>query len=168
MAFQNNAFQGSAFQITRSAPPSGFGAGAFASASFSIAAFSTAAFLFDVVGGTVGGGFVADWRTEWQNEQYRKKKERERIKQDEIIRLKLEAQEATLAKKDAEQTPPSKQRDKQIKAALKLIAQLNYEIDVETHKLSVINRELMIYSHNMAMVAIIAANPFMGVSLTNT
>lgn len=101
-----------------------------------------------------------DWRVDWKNEQYRKLKERERLKQDKIIELKIEAQEATVAKKEAEALPKSKQRDRQIKAAQNQIVALQEIIAEENAKLAIIERQLMLYKHNVAMVAIIAATPF--------
>jgi hypothetical protein len=103
-----------------------------------------------------------NWRTDWENEQYRKAKERERIKQDEIIRLKLEAQEVTVEKKDLAKQDASKQRDKQLQALSQKLDELNLIIQQENAKLAVIQQKLVVYRHNMAFVALIAANPFWG------
>lgn len=104
-----------------------------------------------------------NWRTDWENERYRQEKERERIKQDEIIRLKLEAQEIIVEKKDVAKQEKSKQRDKQLIALSQKLDELNLIIQEENAKLAIIQQKIVVYRHNMAMIALIAADPFYGI-----
>lgn len=141
-AFQSSAFQNNAFQV-----------GALPTDDFQI-----------IHGGN--DNWKKNWRTEWENEKYIAEKKREQLKQEEIIKLKVEVQENIIEKNDLLKLEKSLQREKQLKAIQQKIDELYLIIQQENAKLNILQRNIVIYQNNMAIIALCAAYPFGGLHLT--
>lgn len=139
--------------------------GLFNSAIFNNQVFNTGDSVV-IIHGPGNGPWHRNWRTDYENQKYRdaKKsaadaKERERIKEDEIIRLKLEAQDSLLRQREL-QLLKDKNSRKQLLALQQAAAIREAVMLEELAKLVELQRLSMLYRNNLAFLVLAMSLPF--------
>jgi len=106
----------------------------------------------------------ADWRTEYENEKYRAAKRKEKLKQEEIIRLRLEAQ-ANLVQQRELKDAKDKQSLRQMAALEREAAQLQMDIQKSIAILLELQRQSVVHKNNLAFLVLSMATPFGGLRM---
>ncbi len=135
-------------------------AGIFNSSIFNNAIFNTdGEAIQDTILG--GGAHYPDWRIEHKNDVYRAK---EQEQQDEIIRLRLEAQDILLRQRELKDEK-TKQAKRQMLALEREAAQLQIDIQEGIAKLLELQKQSVIYQNNLAFMVLTISNPFGGIRM---
>ncbi len=111
------------------------------------------------------GGYEYDWKVRFTNERYEEEQRKKKEKQDEIIRLRLEAQEALLEQRGMKQET-SKQAKRQLRALEKQYLNLQQQILKEMQALEEMQRQEMIWRKMLALLLLQEACPFSSISMT--
>lgn len=114
---------------------------------------------FQIIHGPGNGPWHRDWRIDHANEKYRAAKERERIKEEEIIRLKLEAQDSLMRQRELQALADLNSK-RQLLALKQAAAIREMIMQEELAKLVELQRLSMIYRNNLAFLVLAMSTPF--------
>jgi hypothetical protein len=137
-------------------------AGIFSRFIFNNAIFNTdgEATSLDIIHGS-NDKWSKDWRTDYENEAYKAKK---RAQEDEITRLRLEAQDNLLRQRELKDEN-NKQSLRQMLALKRESEQLHLDIQKNLLKLLELQNESVINKNNLAFIVLSMATPFGGLRM---
>lgn len=92
-------------------------------------------------------------------------REREKIKQEEIIRLRLEAQDALMRKRELSAARETKQSLRQIRALEKEYAALEQEVAYQLAALEELQKLTTKRKNNLILILLSAASPFASIAM---
>jgi hypothetical protein len=92
--------------------------------------------------------------------EYKQAKERQRIKEEEIIRLRVEAQETLLRKRELEEKKRTAEQQRRLSALEAQYIALQDELQAQLVALAVLHKNAVKRRNNLILVLLQAASPF--------